>query len=262
MLTLYVADIDSESCAIRNLINEFSSVAPDATSTTSFSPIDLSGLHAFFEPSLPHDPFPSHDDMEQWDRSCEYVNSAIQLGMLDASTQTSGNILENDTAISSDNTQDMNPKPKAKLTAKDARFIFSCKNHKGERGRSASLAKCFGVTKKAIHDIWIGRTWRAATVPFSFNFQSHFSKPSQCSEKNQLHPIVTNSKESTHFSDADVACGISIKNSTIYHSHQIQNADFKSPQPNLIALSPPNLARVWSTDDLSAEVLDFLQSFE
>ena len=52
---------------------------------------------------------------------------------------------------------------RAKLSAKDARLIFGMKNLRGKEGNSALLATYFGITRKAVHDIWRGRTWKAVT---------------------------------------------------------------------------------------------------
>ena len=49
---------------------------------------------------------------------------------------------------------------RAKLTESDALNIYNCK---GTISKSAAIAKLYGVSEKAVRDIWTGRTWSKET---------------------------------------------------------------------------------------------------
>ena len=51
-------------------------------------------------------------------------------------------------------------KTRAKLTEADALYIFHCKTHSLS---AAYVAKKYGVSEKAVRDIWTGRTWSKET---------------------------------------------------------------------------------------------------
>ena len=123
------------------------------------------------------DPF--YDDWPYWNGSYASSNNSNCRGTLQASTSVN----EVGCQVEPAAIQKMkNTRPKMKLSSADARVIYSFKDYKGERGNSASLAKRFGITKKAVHDVWSGRTWKAATsLPF---------KPST-STKDIQSPIIS-----------------------------------------------------------------------
>ena len=52
-------------------------------------------------------------------------------------------------------------RPRAILTKNQVISIFGCKS---SSHRAAVLAQTFGVSEKAIRDVWTGRTWAAATL--------------------------------------------------------------------------------------------------
>ena len=54
-------------------------------------------------------------------------------------------------------------KKRAKITTDDVRVIYDMRDLKGERGNSLALAERFGITQKAVRDIWCGRTWTRTT---------------------------------------------------------------------------------------------------
>ena len=58
-----------------------------------------------------------------------------------------------------------------KVTRKQVYIIYGMKDAKGEKGNSLTLAKRFGITQKAVHDIWNQRTWKKATDRFDRRHQ-------------------------------------------------------------------------------------------
>ena len=61
---------------------------------------------------------------------------------------------------SSPHPQNESSKTRAKLTESDALNIYHCK---GSVTSAAAIAKLYGVSEKAVRDIWTGRTWSKET---------------------------------------------------------------------------------------------------
>ena len=61
---------------------------------------------------------------------------------------------------SSPHPQNESSKTRAKLTESDALNIYHCK---GSVTSAAAIAKLYGVSEKAVRDIWTGRTWSRET---------------------------------------------------------------------------------------------------
>jgi hypothetical protein len=59
------------------------------------------------------------------------------------------------------------PTPRATLNAKDAVAIYLAKGKHCERDGIAAILACrYGITPKAVRDIWTLRTWAKATMPY------------------------------------------------------------------------------------------------
>ena len=55
------------------------------------------------------------------------------------------------------------PGPRSNLSPEDVTEIFSFRCQKGLAGKSLTLAEKYGISQKAVRDIWNGRTWRENT---------------------------------------------------------------------------------------------------
>ena len=98
-------------------------------------------------------------------------------------------------------------KSRAKLTEADALDIFHCKAHSLS---AASVSKKYGVSEKAVRDIWTGRTWSKETWHLDASRSRPLKKMGRPVGRQDTKPrksrIITRKLDSTKLHDAtDVA---------------------------------------------------------
>ena len=82
-------------------------------------------------------------------------------------------------------------KPRAVLDPRQARAIFASPHR--NNNSAYAVARLFGVSEKAIRDIWSGRTWRHATMappfrdPFAPDFRAYRALVRALIRQNRIH---------------------------------------------------------------------------
>ena len=94
-------------------------------------------------------------------------------------------------------------KTRAKLTEADALDVFHCKTHLMS---AASVSKKYGVSEKAVRDIWTGRTWSKETWHLDASRSKPLKKMGRPVGRQDTKPrksrIVTRKLEPTKLHDA------------------------------------------------------------
>jgi len=125
-------------------------VIRDETNTMSFSRIVSDARANFFPEDYQHQ---LHSTTLLFD--CEVYNNVTEIETTTACTQTTTAGTQTPTMSSTRSKRNR----VRHLEACDVRYIWSLRKHKVSK-TAGTLATRYGVTSKAIRDIWTGKTWR------------------------------------------------------------------------------------------------------